>query len=109
MMVSFDVVTLYTRVPIWEALCLLAQYIEEGIMANFCSVLTCSYFSFCHWFCGWTYLLVMGSMLVLCGQDLVIWPHRPEKLEEFVVSPHPGTHSSLSLLHLASLLIPFCH
>lgn len=95
MMVSFDMVTLYTRVPIWEAIYLLAQCFEEGIMAIFCSVLTCFYFSFCHWFCGWTYTMVMGSLLVLCGQDLVIWPHRPEKLEEFVASPHRGTPSSL--------------
>jgi hypothetical protein len=95
MMMSFDVVTLYTGVPIWEAICLLAHCFEEDIMEIFCFVLTCSYFSSCHWFCGWTYTMVMGSLLVLCGQDLVIWPHRPEKLEEFVASPHPGTPSSL--------------
>jgi len=93
MMVSFDVVTLYTRVLIWDPICLLAQCFEEGIMAIFCSVLTCSYLSFCHLFCGWTY--TMGSLLVLCGQDLVIWPHISEKLEEFIASPHPGTPSSL--------------
>jgi hypothetical protein len=98
----------------------LAQCFEEDIMAIFCSVLTCSYFSSCHWFCGWTYTMVIGSLLVLCGQDHVIWPHRPEKLEEFVALPHPGIPSSLVffiwhpsavlfIISLLSYLLPFIH
>jgi hypothetical protein len=45
-MVSFDVVSLFTRVHIVESLNLLSQHFSEDILALFRHVLTSTYFSF---------------------------------------------------------------
>jgi hypothetical protein len=63
MIVSFDVVSLYPRVPIWEAADPPAQCFEEDIMALFCLVFTCSYYTFCNLFYEQTYRMVNGSLL----------------------------------------------
>jgi hypothetical protein len=46
MMVSFEVVSLFTRVPIRETMSLLSRHFEEDILTPFRHVLTSSYFSF---------------------------------------------------------------
>jgi hypothetical protein len=111
-MVSFDVVSLFTRVPILESLNLLRQHFSEDILALFRHVLTSTYFSFGGQFYEQTDGVVMGSPLspVICNvfmddfeeraleqaihkplcwfpyvdDTFVIWPHGPEKLEGFV-------------------------
>jgi hypothetical protein len=45
-MVSFDVVSLFTKVPIQEIVDLLGRHFEEGILQTFRHVLTTSYFTF---------------------------------------------------------------
>jgi hypothetical protein len=45
-MVSFDVVLLFTRVPTRETMSLLGRHYEEDILTLFCHVLTSSYLSF---------------------------------------------------------------
>jgi hypothetical protein len=45
-MVSFDVVSLFTRVPIVESFNILSQHFSEDILALFSHVLTSTYFSF---------------------------------------------------------------
>jgi hypothetical protein len=62
-MVNFDVVSLFTRVPIVESLNLLSQHFGEDIMALFRHVLTSTYFSFRGKFYEQTDGMAMGSPL----------------------------------------------
>jgi hypothetical protein len=107
-MVSFHTVSLFTRLPIKEAMDLLGRHFEEYALGLFCHVLTTSYFTFNGKFYVQTDGVAMGSPLshvianfyvedyekaVLESAPLttrcwfcyvvdtfVIWPHGPEKL-----------------------------
>jgi hypothetical protein len=104
-MVSFDIVSLFTKVPIRETMDLLGRHFEED-------VLTTSYFTFNGQFYGQTDGVAMGSPLspVIAnfymedyekaalesaplkprcwfryGDDtFVIWQHGPDKLKDFL-------------------------
>ena len=105
-MVSFDVLSLFTRVPIVESLNLLRQHFSEDILTLFRHVLTSTYFSYGGQFYGQTDGEAIGSPVIslffmdafkeralkqathkpLCwfrymDDTFVIWPHGPEKLE----------------------------
>jgi hypothetical protein len=45
-MVSFDIVSLFTKVPIRETMDLVGRHFEEYVLALFRHVLTTSYFTF---------------------------------------------------------------
>jgi hypothetical protein len=109
-LVSFDVVSLFTMVPIEEALRLLSRYFDEAILRLFLHILTSSFFFFN--FYEQTDGVAMGSPLYpvianyfmeyfeemaleaathkpLCwfryvDDTFVIWPHGPGKLAEFL-------------------------
>lgn len=55
-MVSFDVVSLFTRMPIREIMSLLSWYFEEHILRLFCHVLTASYFSSMNKLTAWLWV-----------------------------------------------------
>jgi hypothetical protein len=63
LMVSFDVVSLFTQVPIVVSLNLLSQHFSEDIVALFRHVLTSTYFSFGGQFYEQTDRVAMGSPL----------------------------------------------
>jgi hypothetical protein len=63
LMVSFDMVSLFTRVPIVQSLNLLGQYFSEDILALFRHILTSTYFSFGGQFDEQTDGVAMGSPL----------------------------------------------
>ena len=111
-MVSFDVLSLFSRVPIADSLKLLSHHFEDGILASFQHVLASTYFCFDGKFYEQTDGVAMGSPLspVIANffmEDLeksaiaqaphkpmcwfryvddtfVIWPHGKQKLEEFL-------------------------
>jgi hypothetical protein len=113
-LVSFDVVSLFTMVPIEEALRLLSRHFD-AILRLFRHVLTSSFFIFNGQFYEQTDGVAMGSPLYpvianyfmeyfeemvleaathkpLCwfrcvDDTFVIWPHGPGKLAEFLGSP----------------------
>jgi len=60
-MVSFDVVSLFTNVPIVDPLELLSQHFEEDVLALFKHVLTSTYFCFDAQFYEQTDGVAMGS------------------------------------------------
>jgi hypothetical protein len=62
-MVSFDVVSLFTRVPLKETMDLLERHFEEDILRLFRHVLTTSYLSFNSRFYGQIDGVAMGSLL----------------------------------------------
>jgi hypothetical protein len=112
LMVSFDVVSLFTWVPMVESLNLLSQHFSEDLQALFRHVLTSTYFSFGGQFYEQTDDLAVGCPLspvtsnffmddlkeralkqvthkLLCwfcyvDNTFVTWPHGPEKLERFL-------------------------
>jgi hypothetical protein len=111
-LVSFDVVSLFTMVPLEETLRLLSRHFDEAILRLFHHVLTSSFFNFNGQFYEQTNGVVMGSPLSpvianyfmvyfeemalesatykpLCwfhyvDDTFVIWPHGPGKLVEFL-------------------------
>ncbi|XP_021934007.1 uncharacterized protein LOC110836758 isoform X2 [Zootermopsis nevadensis] len=111
-MVGFDVVSLFTMVPVGEALRLLERHFNGDVFGLFHLVLTSSYFKFGGQFYEQTYGVAMGSPLSpvianffmehfeemamdgatfkpLCwfcyvDDTFVIWPHGPGKLAEFL-------------------------
>jgi hypothetical protein len=111
-MVSFDVVSLFTRVPITETMSLLSRYFEKDILRIFRHVLKASYFSFSGWFYEHIDGVAMGSPLFLViakffMEDLdkmeldgavhktlfclryvdgtfVIWSQGPDRLKDFL-------------------------
>jgi hypothetical protein len=62
-MVSFDIVLLFSRVPIKETMNLLGRHFKEDILGLFHNVLTTSYFTFNGQFYGQTDGVAMGSLL----------------------------------------------
>jgi hypothetical protein len=111
-LVSFHIVSVFTMVPIGEALRLLSRHFDEAILRLFRHVLTSSFFSFNGQFYEQTDGVAMGSPLSpvianyfmeyfeemalesatykpLCwfryvDGTFVIWPHGPGKLAEFL-------------------------
>jgi hypothetical protein len=111
-MVSFDVVSLFTRVPIGETISLLSRHFEEDILTLFRHVLTSSYFRIAGQFYEQIDGMAMGSPLSsvianfymevfeemaldraphkpLCwfryvDDTFVIWPHGPDRLRDFL-------------------------
>jgi hypothetical protein len=111
-MVSFNVVSLFTRVPIRETMSLLGQHFEEDIQKIFRHVLTSSYFCFAGQFYKQIDGVAMGSPLTLVianfymdvfeemaldwapqktlcwfryvDDTFVIWPHGPDRLKDFL-------------------------
>jgi retron-type reverse transcriptase len=62
-MVSFDVISLFTRVPVKDSLSLLSQHFTEDILALFKLVLTSTYSSFNGQYFEQTDGVAMGSPL----------------------------------------------
>jgi retron-type reverse transcriptase len=110
-MVSFDIVSLFTKVPIRETMDLLGCHFKEDALALFRHVLTTSYFTFNGQFYGQTDGVAMGSPLspVIANfymvdyekaalesaplkprcwfryvDDTVIWQQGPDKLKDFL-------------------------
>jgi hypothetical protein len=111
-MVSFDIVSLFTKVPIKEAMDLLGCHFKEDALGLFQHVLTTSYFTFNEQFYGQTNGVAMSSPLspVISNfymedytkvalelapmkprcwfhyiEDTVIMrPHGPDKLKDFL-------------------------
>jgi hypothetical protein len=118
-MISFNTVSLFTRVPIKETMDLLGRHFEEDVLGLFRHVLTTSNFTFNGQFYGQTDGMAMGSLLspvranfyykkaVLESAPLklrcwfryvddtfVIWPHGPDKLKHFLHHLH-SIHQSI--------------
>jgi hypothetical protein len=121
-MVSFDVVSLFTKVPIRDTLQLLGQNFEEDLLALFKHVLTSTYFCFKGQFYEQTNKVAMGSPLSpvvanffmedfkkgaieqathkptcwfrYVDDTFVIWPHGQEKLTEFL-NHLSGLHNNI--------------
>jgi len=111
-MVSFSVVSLFTKVPIVDSLQLLSHQFEDDVLALFKHVLTSTYFCFDGQFCEEIDGVAMGSPLSLIianffmedfekkaieqathkpvcwfiyvDDTFFIWPHGQEKLTEFL-------------------------
>jgi hypothetical protein len=109
---SLDVFSLFTKVPIGDALHLLSCHFDEVTLRLFRHVLTSSFSIFSGKFCEQTYSVVMGSLLSpaianyfmeyfeenalematdkpLCwfhyiDDMFIIWPHGPCKLGDFI-------------------------
>jgi retron-type reverse transcriptase len=62
-MFSFDVVSLFTKVPITDTLELLSHHFEDDVLALFKHLLTSTYFCFKGQFYEQTYGVAMGSPL----------------------------------------------
>ena len=114
-MVSFDVDSLFTKVPVEESLTLLCQHFKDEILALYKHVVTSIYFCVDGQFYEQTDGVAMGSPLSLVIANfymedfetktiekashkpacwyryvddmLVIWPHGQEKLMEFLKPP----------------------
>jgi retron-type reverse transcriptase len=63
LMVSFDMVSLFTNVPIMDSLELLSHHFEEAVLALFKHMLICTYFCFDGHFYEQTDGVAMGSPL----------------------------------------------
>ena len=122
LMVSFDVVSLFTKVPVADSLSLLSQHFEDSILALFRHVLTSTYFCYDGQFYEQTDGVAMGSPLspvianffmedfenkaleqathkLTCWYRYVddtfaIWPHGRERLTEFLDHLN-GLHSNI--------------
>jgi hypothetical protein len=63
LMVSFDIVSLFTKVPVADSLSLLSHHFQDGILALFKHVLTSMYFCYDGQFYEQTDGVAMGSPL----------------------------------------------
>ena len=124
LMVSFDVVSLFTRVPIADSLKLLSHHFEDGVLALFKHDLTSTYFCFDGKFYEQTGGVAMGSPLSpviasffmedfekraieqephkpVCwfryvDDTFVIWPHGKQELGQFLNHLN-GIHKNINL------------
>ena len=124
-MVSFDVVSLFTKVPVEESLTLLSQHFNKDILALYKHVLTSIYFFVDGRFYEQTDGVTMGSPLspVIANfymedfemkaiekathkpacwyryveDTFVIWPHGKEKLTDFLNHLN-GIHNNINSL-----------
>jgi hypothetical protein len=118
LMVSFDVISLFTKVPIDESLDLLGRLFDENILALFRHVLNSTYFIFGGQFYEQMDGVAMGSPLSLVIADFFMEdfekkalqsaPHRPTCWfqyvdDTFVVWPHGQEKLTDFLTHLNSL------
>jgi hypothetical protein len=62
-MISFDIVSLFTKVPLRKTMDLLGRHFEEDVLGIFCHVLITSYFTFNRQFSGHIDGVAMGSPL----------------------------------------------
>jgi hypothetical protein len=79
-MISFDVVSLFTKLPIKEIMDLLGRHFEEDNVGLFHHVLTNSYFTFNGQFYGQTDGVTMDSLFsaIIANfylEDYENWPH----------------------------------
>jgi hypothetical protein len=118
LMVSFDVVSLFTKVPIEDSLQLLSIHFENNILALFKHVLTSTYFSFDGQFYEQTDGVAMGSPLSPVRANffmedfetkaLHLTPHKPTHWlryvdDTFIIWPHGQQRLTEFLDHLNSL------
>jgi hypothetical protein len=110
-MVTFNIVSLFTRLPIKEVMDLLGRHFEEDVLGLFRHILTTSYITFNGQFYGQTDGVAMGSPLFpiianfyvedcqkaahefaplkpccwfCCIGDTIIWQHGPDRLKVFL-------------------------
>jgi hypothetical protein len=86
-MVSFDVVSLFTKLPIKEAMDLLGRNLEEGTLGFFRHVLTNSHFTFSGQFYGQTDGVAMGSPLSPVVANFYTEYYEKEALELVPLKP----------------------
>jgi hypothetical protein len=118
MMVSFDVVSLFTNVPIEDSIQLLSKHFEQSTLALFKHVLTSTYFSFDGQFYEQTDGVAMGSPLspVIANffmedfenKALSLSLHKPTHWfryvdDTFIIWPHGQKRLTDFLNHLNSL------
>jgi hypothetical protein len=111
-LVSFDVISLFTMVPIEEALRLLSQHFGEAILRLFRHVLTSSLFSFNGQFHEQTDGVVMGLPLSLSLQTISWITLKKWLWRRRTISPSAGfamwmTHSSSGRMDPANWLNSF--
>jgi len=126
LLVSFDVVSLFTKVPVVDSLTLLSYHFEYDALALFNNVLTSTYFCLDGEFYEQTDGIAMGSPLspVIANffleniekkaieqathrpahwyryvdDTFVIWPHGQQKLTEFLNYLN-GLHNNIKIHH----------
>jgi hypothetical protein len=91
-MVSFDIVSLFTKVPIKETMDLLGSHFEEDILGLFRHVLTTSYFTFNGQFYRQTYGVAMGSLLSPVIVNFYMEDHKKAALESAPLKPRFWFH-----------------
>jgi hypothetical protein len=89
-LVSFDVVSLFTMVPIGEALYLLSWHFDEDIFKLFCHVLTSSIFRFNNQFCEQTNGVAMGLPLFPVIANFFMEHFEETALKGVTTSPSAG-------------------
>jgi hypothetical protein len=89
-MVSFDIVLLFTKVPIRKAMDLLGCHFKEDVLGLFCHVLTTSYFIFNGQFYGQTDGVAMGSPLSPAIENFCMEDYEKAALELAPLKPAAG-------------------
>jgi hypothetical protein len=87
-MVSFDFVSLITRVPIKETMDLLGRHFKEDVVGLFRYVLTTSHFTFNGQFYGQTDGVAMGSRLAPVIGNIYMKDYEKAALESAPLKPH---------------------
>jgi hypothetical protein len=87
-MLSFDVVLLFTKLPIKEPTDLLGCHFEEGILGRFHHVLTNSFFTFNRQFYGQIDRVAMGSPLSPVIANFYMEDYEKEVLQSVPRKPH---------------------
>jgi retron-type reverse transcriptase len=86
-MVSFDVVSLFTNVPIVDSLELLSHHFEDDVLALFKHVLTSTYFCFDGQFYEQTDGVAMGSPLSPVIANFFMEDFEKKATEQVVLKP----------------------